>query len=298
MGYPFKILGRLMRNLHFLMFLNGFLLASIFYFLMESTYENGLFTSIKADVQGHLDVNDNADSIFVKAMHDSYMLMHNRWPTFATSANYLGPENGLFHSTSVDLMTTNGACGSYSQVLARIIRTFNFPVRIAQMFARGRYGAHNVVEAFDGKHWVLLDPTFNLYFVRPDARLASFADVHQDWAYYSRQVPADYDTSYRYAGVRYTNWSKIPILFPAIKKILTLTIGAERTNGFSIRTLCMNTYRVWFYVFLALETILFIITFKRYVKFVVLPRRNEYPVATKNISKYLRLQEKDTSLLQ
>jgi hypothetical protein len=298
MRYSFNILRRFMSNLHFLMFLNGFLLASTAYFLMESTYENGLFASIKADVESRLDANDSSDSLFVKAMNESYHLMHNRANTFVTQANILGPEGGVFHSTSVDLMTSNGACGSYSQVLARIIRTFNFPVRIAQMKANGIYAAHNVVEANNGKRWILLDPTYDLYFVRPDAQLASFADVHQDWSYYSRQVPAGYNPLYRYEGVRYTNWSKVPILFPAIRKILNLTIGAERTDGMSIRTLCMNTYSIYFYIFLVLETILFVITFKRYVKLVVLPRRNAYPVASRGFAKYFNVREKDTSWLQ
>ncbi|HVS97860.1 MAG TPA: hypothetical protein VHE54_15300 [Puia sp.] len=298
MRYPFKILRRITRSLHFLMFLNGFLLASMFYFLMESTYENGLFASIKADVQTGLDANDNADSLFVKSMHESYHLMHNRLATFA-NGSLLGPENGLFHSTSVDLMTTNGACGSYSQVLARILRSFNYPVRIAQMKAKGRFGAHNVVEANDGKHWILLDPTFDLYFVRPDAQLASFADVHQDWPYYSRQVPADYDPSYRYEDVRYTNWTKIPILFPLLKKVLTLTIGAERTNGMSIRTIWMNSYSVWFYVFLVLEITLFVITCKRYVRFIIIPRRNDYSAAPNpTFAKYVPVQENDQSWVQ
>lgn len=287
-----------MRNLHFLMFLNGFLLASMFYFLMESTYENGLFASIKADVEGRLDVNDNTDSLLVKAMHDSHHLMNNRYNTFANDANILGPEGGMFHSTSVDLMTTNGACGSYSQVLARILRTFNIPVRIAQMKANGIYGAHNVVEANDGRRWVVLDPTYNLYFIRPDAQLASFADVHQDWPYYSRQVPANYNPEYRYEGVRYTNWSKVPVLFPAIKQVLTWTIGAERTNGLSIRTLWMNTYSIYFYLLLVFESILFVITFKRYVKFVVMPRRNEFPVFVKTFAKLRPVNEKDKTWLQ
>jgi len=280
------------------MFLNGFLLASVFYFLMESTYENGLFASIKSDVQARLDVNDNTDSLFVKAMHDCYHLMNNRAATFA-DGGLLGPENGLFHSTSVDLMTTNGACGSYSQVLARIIRSFNFPVRIGQMLAQGHYGAHNVVEANDGKHWVVLDPTFDLYFVRPDAQLASFADVHQDWPYYSRQVPASYDLNYRYEDVRYTNWTKVPILFPFVKKVLTLFIGAERTNGMSIRTIFLNSYSVWFYVFLILEIVLFVITCKRYVRFIVIPRRNNhFPVAAGAFAKYAPVKEKDPTWLQ
>ena len=274
----------------------------MFYFLMESTYENGLLTSIKADLEARLDAKDNTDSLFIKAMHDSYHLMHNRYNTFAGGANILGPEGGMFHSTSVDLMTTNGACGSYSQVLARILRTFNIPVRIAQMKANGIYGAHNIVEANDGQRWIVLDPTYNLYFVRPDAQLASFADVHQDWSYYSRQVPANYNPEYRYEDVRYTNWSKVPILFPAIKKVLTWTIGAERTNSLSIRTLFMNTYSIYFYILLVLESVLLIVTFKRYFKFVVMPRRNEFPVMVKTFAKFQPVKEpfkeKDNTWLQ
>lgn len=48
----------LVRNLYFLMFLNGFLLASLFYFKMESTYENGLFASIKGSIDNRLDSDD------------------------------------------------------------------------------------------------------------------------------------------------------------------------------------------------------------------------------------------------
>ena len=80
------------------MFLNGFVLASTAYFLMESTYENGLFASIKADVESRLDANDNSDSLFLKAMDESYHLMHNRASTFLTEANILGPEGSpSFH---------------------------------------------------------------------------------------------------------------------------------------------------------------------------------------------------------
>ena len=150
----------------------------MFYFLMESTYENGLFASIKTDLQSRLDANDNTDSLFVKAMEDCYHLMHNRYPTYAGTTGILGPEGGVFHSTSVDLMTTNGACGSYSQVLARIIRTFHFPVRIAQMKAGGEFGAHNVVEAYDGKRWILRDPDFQPV-CRADRRMPSWLGFAQ-----------------------------------------------------------------------------------------------------------------------
>ncbi|HLI94126.1 MAG TPA: hypothetical protein VKU83_10965, partial [Puia sp.] len=114
--YPFRILRLAFRNLHFLMFLNGFLLASLFYFRMESFYEDGLFASIKSTIDARIDSNDNTDSLVVKAMDICYHLLSNKGRTFANAE--LGPEADVIHSTSFDLMTTRGACGSYSQVLA------------------------------------------------------------------------------------------------------------------------------------------------------------------------------------
>jgi hypothetical protein len=174
------------------MFLNGFLLASLFYFRMQSSYENGLFASLKASIDYSINTADTRDSIAVKAMRACHNLMSNRVSTFAGSAA-LGGEADLFHSATVDLMTSRGACGSYALVLARLLDAYDYPVRIAQMKADGTYGAHNVVEVKNGPSWVVLDPTFNIAFIRPDARLASFEDVRKNWSYYSLQVPKGYN---------------------------------------------------------------------------------------------------------
>jgi hypothetical protein len=160
-------------------------------------------------------------------------------------------------------MTTQGACGSYSRVLARIADGYGYPVRVAQMKAKGIFAGHNIVEVRTGRDWAVLDPTYNLYFVRPDARLASFADVRQNWAYYSRQVPKDYNALYRYEDVRYTNWSKVPLLFPAIKWLLDRCIGAERADAICLRTLFMNTYACYFNVVVILYILLLLVTVKR-----------------------------------
>src|SRR6201996_4555706 len=208
MKQAYLVCKRIGKNLHFLMFLNGFLLASIFYFVMQSKYENGLFAVIKGQIETHIDADDTNDSVVVKAMHACHELMSNRATTFENAPVDLGPAASLFHSTQVDLMTTQGACGSYSEVLARITTTFHYPVRIAQMKAGAMWAAHNVVEAYTGTRWVLLDPTYDLAFVKPNKQFASFNDVHKDWAYYSKQVPAGYDPIYKYEDVRYSNWSK------------------------------------------------------------------------------------------
>jgi hypothetical protein len=290
--YAFRLLKLAFRNLYFLMFLNGFLLASLFYFKMESSYEDALFASIKSTIDSQIDADDTPDSVAVKAMGTCYHLMNNKGSTFYKGD--LGPEAGLFHSSTVDLMTTRGACGSYSQVLARILQTYHFPVRIAQMKAGGFYGAHNIVEAKIGKDWVVLDPTYNLRFIRPDGRLACFADVKNDWPYYSKQVPTDYNHAYRYEDVRYTNWTKIPVVSPALKSLLTLVIGPERTNAFSMRTILMNTYTAYLYFLIALYIPLLLVTIKGLVKTKIFPSP-EIPVTLSNVVKYIKLRAQGTS---
>jgi len=272
------------------MFLNGFLLASLFYFKMESYYEDGLFASIKSAIDSRIDSDDNTDSVAVKAMNTCYHLLSNKGSTFYNSA--LGPEADVIHSTTFDLMTTRGACGSYSQVLARILKTYHIPVRIAQMKASGYFGAHNVIEAEIGENWVVLDPTYNLCFHRPDSKLANFNDVHNDWTYYSKQVPPDYNLNYRYEDVRYTNWTKIPVISPAAKSILSLIIGRERANTFSLRTLFMNTYQVYVYVLVAIYLPLLLITVRGLLKTKVFPSP-EIPVTIRNVVKYLKLRLHD-----
>src|SRR5580698_7448483 len=285
--YPLRILRQAFRNLYFLMFLNGFLVASLFYFKMESYYEDGLFASIKSAIDSRLDADDNTDSVAVKAMNTCYHLLSNKGSTFSNSN--LGPEADVLHSTAFDLMTTRGACGSYSQVLCRILKTYHIPVRIAQMKAAGYFGAHNVVEAEIGSQWVLLDPTYNLCFHRPDSKLADFNDVHGNWTYYSKQVPSDYNPIYRYEDVRYTNWSKIPIISPAAKSLLSLFIGRERASTFSMRTLFMNTYQVYLYVLIALYIPLLLVTIRGLLKTKVFPSP-EIPVTIRNVVKYIKLR--------
>lgn len=263
MKLSLTLIRSLFRNLYFLMFLNGFLIAILLCFRIQASYENGLFASIKSSINERIDSDDTSDSIAVKSMNVCYYLMKPRASTFNENTSAaMGLQAGIFRSSAVDLMTASGACGSYSQVLARIIDAYHYPVRIAQMKAYGYFGAHNVVEVYTGKHWVLLDPTFNLSFIRPDGVIASFADVHGNWPWFSRQVPDDYDLKYKYEDVRYTNWTKIPVVMPAMKKALSLVLGADRVNSFSLRTHFMNTYMVCFNVVLIIEIGLLLATLK------------------------------------
>jgi hypothetical protein len=277
------------------MFVNGFILASICYFFVQSKYENGLFSVIKSEIETHIDSDDTHDSVVVKAMHACHDLMINRAATFGNYSSFdFGPAATVFHSTQVDLMTTKGNCGSYSEVLARIITTFHYPVRIAQMKAGGVWAAHNVVEAYTGTHWVLLDPTFDLVFVKPNRQLASFNDIHQDWSYYSKQVPLGYDLKYNYSDVRYSNWSKFPVIAPVLNKALTALSGDEYADGISIRVLFIDTWKIYFQLALLLESLLLIAIVRIYIRSRFFPSPNT-PITVKNLTKYLKLSAEASS---
>jgi hypothetical protein len=267
----FGIVKRVCKNTYTLVFINGFLLASLLYFNMQSSYEDGLFSSIRHTINDQFDSDDNSDSVAVKAMHVCHNLMGNRAPVFG--GKELGIEADFFSATSVDLMTTRGACGSYAMVLARVLEDYHFPVRIAQMFANGVFAGHNVVEVNTGNGWVVLDPTFDVSFVRPDAHLASFSDVQHNWTYYASQVPQGYNPNYRYEDVRYTNWSKVPVIFPAVRSVLRVAIGSRATDTLSIRTWFLKIYKVYFYITLLLFVPLTILTIRRILRGRVLVSR-------------------------
>jgi len=282
------MIKRIFWNLYFLTFLNGFLLATLFYFKMEADYERELFQAIRSDVNSKISSGDSQDSVVVKLMHASHNLMTNRESVFEGKP-LNGIKAGLLHPTTIDLMTANGACGSFSYVLARLYEGYRFPVRIAQMQAKGKYAAHNIVEVKTNDGWVVVDPLFDVYFKKPGGQLASFADVQANWDYYRQQLPKNYDSNYRYAGVRYSNWTKVPVIFPAIKKVLDLTIGKQEADTISIRTYFLRMYDICFGVTLVLFMIVFFLTLVKLIKAKVFPQKN-IPLTFSNIFKYLRIR--------
>jgi hypothetical protein len=280
------MIRRVFGNLYFLTFLNGFLLASLIYFKMEASYEKELFHAIHTDISSKISTTDSQDSVVAKAMHVCHNLMDTRGDIFKGS-NFQGFKSGMIDPTSIDLMTASGACGSYSMVLARVLQGYQFDVRIAQMKSNGFFAAHNIVEAKTDHGWVVLDPLFDAYFINPSKKLASFIEVKNNWNYYKSQLPPAYDMNYRYEDVRYSNWSKIPVLFPSIKKILDLTIGKEKADTISLRTYFLRKYNLCFDLFLIMFIVVFSFTIRKLIKAKVFPRQN-IPVTFSNVYKYLR----------
>ena len=282
------MIKRVFGNLYFLTFLNGFLLASLFYFKIEVNYEKELFQAIHSDINSKIKPSDSEDSVVLKAMHAIHGLMVNRGSVFGDKP-FGGLKSELLEPTSFDLMTAKGACGSFSMVLARVLQGYQYDVRIAQMKSKGTFAAHNIVEARTRHGWVVLDPLFDASFVKPTAELASFEDVRNNWNYYKKQVPQNYDMTNQFEAVRYTNWEKIPVILPAIKRVLDLSLGKKEADTVSVRTLFLRKFNICFNIVLFLFLLVFSYTIVKLIKKKVFPQQN-IPVTFSNINKYLRLR--------
>ena len=276
------------RNLYFLTFLNGFLLATLFYFKMEANYEQELFKAIQSNIDTKINLSDNQDSIVVKVMQACHALLTDRLSVFRNQ-NMDGFKVDYVHPSSIDLMTGQGACGSYSIVLARTLENYDYPVRIAQMKAHGKFAAHNVVEAKTTNGWAVLDPLFDVYFIKPNSGLASFADVQGNWDYYKKQLPSNYDFNYRYEDVRYSNWGKIPLILPAAKKVLDFVLGKEKADAISLRVYFLKMYDFYFMLTLILYIPVFILTLRKLIKTKIFPQPN-IPLTPANIIKYSKVR--------
>lgn len=236
-----------LRKSHLLIFLNGFLLAALLYFMMENNYESKLFRSLALNVQENVAKDSTGmsreNAILVHSLNLVYNLEKSRSVIFGPH-NIDSWKSNLIQPLTFDLMTGQRACGGFSMVLARLLKEQNIEVRIPQMKVGDTEGGHIVVEAKTSYGWVVLDPSFNVYFKKDINRLASFDDVHQNWATYAVNLPADYNLAYRYEGVRYTNWSKIPVLMPAARGTMNLFWGKERTDSFSLRAALLEKFNV------------------------------------------------------
>jgi hypothetical protein len=279
---------RVFGNLYFLTFLNGFLLASLFYFKMEANYESELFHAIHSDISSKIKSSDSQDSVVLKVLHTCHNLLVDRESVFEGN-QFRGFESEVLEPASIDLMTGRGACGSFSMVLARILQGYKFNVRIAQMKVDGVFAKHNLVEVLTDHGWVVLDPLFDVYFENSSHELASFNDVKENWSYYKSQLPAGYNMDYAYEDVRYSNWSKIPIILPAIKKILDFTLGKEKADGISLRTYFLRKYLLCFRILLVVFVFVFSLTNVKLIKAKVFPQKN-IPVTFSNVYKYIRLR--------
>lgn len=204
--------------------------------------EKELFGALANNVKLQAGNQAKDDSVVLLANHLVHALEQDKQAAFSGmrlngfKARYLQP-------ITYDLMTGKGACGSNSLVLARLLMELDYPVRIAQMIVNNNFGVHIVVEARVNGKWVVLDPLYDLCFRKPNGQMASFDEAGKDWANFKTQLPEGYNTAYNYAGVRYTNWDKVPVLLPALYKMLAFVKGDQWADHISLRVLILRKFK-------------------------------------------------------
>jgi hypothetical protein len=256
---------------YIIIFLNGFLLASLVYFYIEKQYEKGLFTAmasfVKSQVVNHPSDSQagKEDSLLTKSVHLVHQICEYRMPVFVAN-NISGVKANVIAPVSVDLMTAQGACGSHAYVLARLLQEMDIETRIPQMTVEGQSAGHIIVEAKTSAGWVVMDALSDVFFRKPDGQLAGFKDVHSNWEYYKQQLPADYNMAYRYEGVRYTNWDKVPVIMPLLKNVMYLAVGKEKTDSYSIRSLGLKKNNILFNLTLGAYLIVMLFSINLYLK--------------------------------
>ena len=252
--------------LYLLFFMNGVVLASGFYFVIESRYETELFEAIAQKIKSDLPPRYTENEFAIKALQVSNYLQERRYLVFGDQ-EINGIKATIFHPSTVDLMTNNGACGSYVTVLSRILKANNINVRIGQMQVNGRDAGHMIVEAYVNNRWIVLDPTYSLYFVNQNGLPATFNEIKNNWNTYKSQTPPDYNQTFSFEGIRYTNWKKFPPFTTAVKSILDLTMGKEKSDTISIRPYLLRNYHKLSWLTFLFEIVLILYTWKVYRKY-------------------------------
>lgn len=251
---------------HLILFFNGFILATLCYFYIEDNYESQLFTALShraTSLTGS--ENPSKTQLAKSSLALTYELGQSRRDIF-NKEEISSFKSDVISPVTYDLLSTKGACGSYSMILSRLLEAQGIDYRIAQMKVGNDYGAHILVEAKLDNRWVVLDPSYNLFFTTPDGKMASYTEVAEDWAFYQKQVPEHYNLKYKYEGVRYTNWNKIPVVLPFLKQVLSFFIGEEAAETFSLRSLFLRKFHILFIGSLIIYLISLLLIIRRQIR--------------------------------
>jgi hypothetical protein len=246
----------------FIGFLHGIFIAAFLYLGMEYVYSNRIYEEIVSRATTPEMTQEEKAISIMNAVHD---LLEPRTEFFGGRGNIsFGPLKALNASRTV--LTFGGACGDYTHVLGRALRTAGIKINIIQMKVGDLFGGHIVIEALVENRWIILDPLYNLYFKNPNGNLATFSEISGNWQYFQNQTPYNYDPEYAYEGMRRTNWTKIPLVLPAVKKILDWTVGPETRKEISLRAYALNVWLAYAIILSLIYAIFILYTIKIFKK--------------------------------
>jgi hypothetical protein len=211
---------------------------------MDYKYEDELYKSLATSQS----VKGNERQTLINLVSYVHNLQNSRSANISKWKSNYPLKFNFLRSGDVQLLDAYGACGNYSHVLAELLNALKIPVRFLQLDSGGGEGAsHILIEAKINDKWGVVDPLYNFYLINPDSSLVSVQELNTNLAYYTKQFPVGYPYALSFNKFRYTNWNKIPVLMPLLKRILTLTMGSNYANTFSIRLYFLNLHKVIFF---------------------------------------------------
>ncbi|MDI6841132.1 MAG: transglutaminase-like domain-containing protein [bacterium] len=156
------------------------------------------------------------------------------------------------------ILTYGSGCGGFAKVFAVLVRKMGIPARLLFSYKDG-VPVHVVTEVYYQKRWVVFDPYYKYYFPINDTLLATAEDLKNSSSLIEKVVDKkNYPfTSYIYQDVRRTNWNRIPIILPAVYKLLKKVIG-DRADRISLNILALRPKITLSYCLLLLIIILLI----------------------------------------
>src|SRR5581483_5445352 len=117
MKSSFAAIYKAAKSRYALFFLNGFLLASLLYFYVEDSYEKQLLQAMAGYVTEKATGEKNTEeAILLQSLRLTHSLGESRFSIFGNRKIH-SIESSLIHPVTFDLMTANGACGSYAYIL-------------------------------------------------------------------------------------------------------------------------------------------------------------------------------------
>lgn len=196
----------------------GVLLAALVVNLRQARDEDAFFRSIVESATAGMAAEEERFRSLVRKTHTmlaplSDGIANGSIVDVSGLAHY---RNLLFGSVAVPAVVPTGACGSFSGVAVKLLKTAGFPVRFVQMLDRDDpdgLAHHIIVEALVDNRWVICDPLYDLVFRDADGRLLGFDEIRRDWPALKAQCPPDYDMRYDYAGIRRVNYGRFNTWF-------------------------------------------------------------------------------------
>lgn len=222
--------------------------------VVESEFEHEILQTVAENIISRTKGKSEV-AIIDTAIQVCYYLQERRSEILGKH-NYNSTKTKFFNSSLQSYYIGTGACGYYSLFAARVFERLGYQPKIVQQRVNGIWGAH-ITLALPLKQTgklILVDPLYHHTFKDSGGQLSSIAEVHKHWnAYYAKYLPAQYNPAYDYQqGYRHTSWDKLGIVSRAVYRVLSFTVGQEKTDALSLRMWIIDPYRtLTFMAFLA-----------------------------------------------